>query len=207
MASASATKEQILDVAERAIAQNGYAGTTLRSIVKEANVNIAAIHYHFGSKEGLYEALIARIAQPIVAEQIKTLDSLEAEASGPLPAKDILSAYLKPSLSPEICGAKTKPERWQFIGRSLTEPDPLQSIADEQFSESTQRYLDALQRALPNQTRSQLTWKLDLVVNCLVRTLSESGKPHALMVSNQPEVAKAAIEKLMLFLLPGLEQD
>jgi len=206
MATAGATKEQILDVAERAIAQNGYAGTTLRSIVKEADVNLAAVNYHFGSKEGLYEALIARIARPIVAEQIKILNSLEATANGPLPVKEILRAYLEPSLSPVMQGKKMKSARCQFIGRCRTEPDPLKTIANEQFKEGTERYLDALQRALPNQTRSQLTWKLDLVVTCLIRVLAETGKPNALMAGNQPEEVRAAIDELTMFLLPGLEK-
>lgn len=202
-----ATKEQILDVAEQAIAQNGYAGTTLRSIVKAANVNLAAVHYHFGSKEGLYEALIARIARPIVSEQTAILDSLEAAADGPLAVKDILSAYLKPSLNSVMQGENVRPMRSQFIGRCRTEPEPLKLIAAQQFKDSTERYLDALQRALPNQTRSQLTWKLDLVVTCLIRVLAESGKTDALMVGSRPEEVKAAIDKLTLFLLPGLESD
>ncbi|MDY6896782.1 MAG: helix-turn-helix domain-containing protein, partial [Cyanobacteriota bacterium] len=46
----SDTKEQILNVAERQFAEKGYAGTTLRGVIKEAEVNIAAVHYHFGSK-------------------------------------------------------------------------------------------------------------------------------------------------------------
>ncbi|MFK8183609.1 MAG: TetR/AcrR family transcriptional regulator [Phormidesmis sp.] len=206
-AGAAATKEQILDVAERAIAQNGYAGTTLRSIVKEAGVNLAAVHYHFGSKEGLYEALIARIAKPIVSEQLAGLDGLEAAADGPLTAQMLLTAYLKPSLAPVMQGEKVKPMRSQFIGRCRTEPDPLKTIAAEQFKPGTERYLDAFQRALPNQTRSQLTWKLDLVVTCLIRVLAEAGKPGALMVSSQPEDVKSAIEQLTMFLLPGLESD
>ena len=202
-----ATKEQILDVAEQAIALNGYAGTTLRSIVKEAGVNLAAVHYHFGSKEGLYEALIARIARPIVTEQLAILDRLEAAADGPLTVKELLTAYLKPSLDPVMQGKKVKPMRSQFIGRCRTEPDPLKAIAAKQFQKGTERYLDALQRALPNQTRSQLTWKLDLVVTCLIRVLAEAGKPGALMVGTQPAEIRASIDKLILFLLPGLEND
>ena len=207
MATASATKEQILDVAERAIAQNGYAGTTLRSIVKEAGVNLAAVHYHFGSKEGLYEALIARIAQPIVSEQIAILDKLEAETDGPLSVKEILQAYLAPSVSPVMQGKKMKGERCQFIGRCRTEPEPLKTITDKQFQESTERYLDALQRSLPHQTRAQLDWKLDLVVTCLIRVLAETGKPDALIASSQPDDVKAAIAQLTKFLIPGLESN
>lgn len=64
-ASSQEIKEQILDVAESAIARDGYAGTTLRNIVGQAKVNLAAVHYHFGSKEDLLKAVLARISQPI----------------------------------------------------------------------------------------------------------------------------------------------
>ena len=45
------TKTQILNVAERLMAERGFAATTLRNVVSEADVNLAAVHYHFGSKE------------------------------------------------------------------------------------------------------------------------------------------------------------
>ena len=202
-----ATKEQILNVAERAIAQHGYAGTTLRSIVKDAGVNIAAVHYHFGSKEGLCEALINRIAQPTVTEQIANLNRLEASSSGALAVRDILSAYLQSSFEATMPEETMKPVRSQFIVRCRTEPEPMKSLAAKQFQESTDRYLDALQRSLPNQTRSDLTWKLDLVVTCLLRVLAKAGEPEALMAGSKPQDVQSAIDKLTLFLLAGVQSE
>ena len=48
------TKQKILDAAEQLIAEQGYAATSLRQIIAEAGVNLASIHYHFGSKDDFW---------------------------------------------------------------------------------------------------------------------------------------------------------
>ncbi|MEO0768476.1 MAG: helix-turn-helix domain-containing protein, partial [Cyanobacteria bacterium J06649_4] len=89
-ASSLETKEQILDVAEDAIAQHGYAGTTLRKVVSQAGVNLAAVHYHFGSKEDLFRAVIRRISQPIVSTQLQDLEALLSQSNEPPSVEAIL---------------------------------------------------------------------------------------------------------------------
>lgn len=211
-ASSLETKEQILDVAECAIAQNGYAGTTLRSVVSKANVNLAAIHYHFGSKEDLFRAVLARISGPIVSGQLTELEALITPNNPAPPVKAIIKAYLVPALTCATFNKDAHPLRSQFISRCRTEPEPVQSIASEQFQPSTEKFLDVLQKSLPNQTRSQLTWKLDLVVTVLIRTLAQAGKPSALITDDVPTENKSvamekAVAKLIDFVLPGIEED
>ncbi|MEL7051085.1 MAG: TetR/AcrR family transcriptional regulator [Cyanobacteria bacterium J06588_5] len=201
------TKEQILEVAECAIAQNGYAGTTLRNIVGQANVNLAAVHYHFGSKEELLTAVLARISEQIVAGQLAALDELLADSDDALSVDAILRAYLGPPLTCAMKNCQAHPMRAQFIGRCRTEPDPVRSIADRQFRPSTQRFLDVLHRALPQQTRTHLTWKLVLVVSSLVRVLGEAGKPGALLTAYSSESVDLALMKLVGFLKVGLESN
>jgi len=205
-ASSTETKEQILDVAESEIAQNGYAGTTLRNVVNKANVNLAAIHYHFGSKEDLFKAVLARTAEPIVSGQIANLAALKEKSKEPLAVEDILRAYIEPGFACTI-RKDAHPMRSQFFGRCRTEPEPVQSIAGEHFQPGTQKFLDALQRALPDQSRSQLTWKLDLVVSSLIRVLGQAGKPGALIATDTPEDIEQAMTKLIAFLLPGMQNS
>ena len=49
---------EILQVAEKLFAEEGFDGTSIRDIAKMANVNIAMISYYFGSKEKMLEALV-----------------------------------------------------------------------------------------------------------------------------------------------------
>lgn len=51
-------REQILEVAEELIAENGFSGTSVRALAAKAGINVAMISYYFGSKEKLFEALV-----------------------------------------------------------------------------------------------------------------------------------------------------
>ena len=74
----SATKEKILDTAERLFAEQGIGATSLRQIIGVAGVNLAAVHYHFGSKEALLEAVFARRIERVNRERLEMLDRVEA---------------------------------------------------------------------------------------------------------------------------------
>ena len=200
------TKEQILNVAEHMIAERGFAGTTLRSVVRKAGVNLAAVHYHFGSKEELFRATVARIAQPVVEHELAALRKLQEEKESPS-VEDILTAFLEAPLKLLMGDESSRMVRAQFMGRCRTEPEPIQSIAAQQFDASCQAFLDALQRSLPNQSRSQLQWKFDLAIATLIRVQAEAGKPNAVLPSSKPDDIKNAISQLVTFLAAGMRAE
>ena len=197
------TKEQILNVAEQLIAERGYAGTTVRNIISQAEANLAAVHYHFGSKEELFRAVFSRIAHPIVESQLALLADLKAQDHSPS-VEAILTAFLTPPLEFIIQHEQPKMVRAQFMGRCWTEPEPVQSIAYKEFEVSKNTFLDVLQRTLPEQSRQELFWKLDLVIAALIRVLTEAGKPTALLKSTRTEDIQKAIKQLVEFLAPGI---
>ncbi|RUT00167.1 TetR family transcriptional regulator [Dulcicalothrix desertica PCC 7102] len=199
----SDTKEQIMNVAERLFAERGFAGTTLRNVVSEAKVNLAAVHYHFGSKEELFRAVVARFARPVVEQELALLEKLQAGDQVPS-VEAILTALLKPCLEILVQNKDTLLTRAQFMGRCRTEPEPIKSIAANEFAASTEAFLDVLQRALPSQSRSELYWKLDLVIAALIRVQTEAGQQEALLQSTDPKDIQNATEQLVKFLSPGM---
>ncbi len=203
MASTIDTKEHIIAVAERLFAERGFAGTSLRSVVGEANVNLAAVHYHFGSKEDLFRAVVARLARPIIEQQLALLKQLQADNQVPS-VEAILTAIIKPNLEFVATDKEILLGRAQFIGRCWTEPEPIHSIAASEFADSIETFLDALQRALPEQSRSQLAWKLDLVIAAFIRVQTEAGKPFALLKGAASEDIQNAVEQMVKFLAPGM---
>src|SRR5271166_5893361 len=93
------TKTRLLDTAERLFAQHGIEATSLRIITREAGVNLAAVNYHFQSKEALLHAVIARRLEPVNQRRLAMLDACEATAgNGPLPPHQVLDALLRPVL-------------------------------------------------------------------------------------------------------------
>lgn len=202
-ASTTETKEQILTVAERLFAEHGFMGTTLRNVVSEAGVNLAAIHYHFGSKEDLFRAVVARFARPVVERELGLLSELKSRSELPS-IEALLTAVVQSSLEILSEGEDARLVRAKFMGRCRTEPEPIQSIAHAEFAVATEAFLDMFQRVLPEQSRSQLSWKFDLVISTLVRVLMEAGKPYALLKTTRPEDIEAATQQLVAFLSPGM---
>src|SRR5437763_12372030 len=94
----SDTQEKILDTAERLIAQQGYGSTSLRQIIGAAGVNLAAVHYHFGSKEELLESVVMRKAAPVNEARLAELTRVEEEAGArPPDLKKVLDAFFLPT--------------------------------------------------------------------------------------------------------------
>src|SRR6516162_4097843 len=89
------TTERILDAAERLFAQHGFDGTSIRAIVDEAKVNLAAVHYHFRSKDALLEAVLTRRISVVNDARLKMLEEVE-KAARPKPpsAEDVLRAFI-----------------------------------------------------------------------------------------------------------------
>ncbi|MEM8720909.1 MAG: TetR family transcriptional regulator [Cyanobacteria bacterium P01_G01_bin.39] len=197
------TKEQILNVAERLFAAHGFAGTSLRSVIREADVNLSAVNYHFGSKEGLLREVIARTAQPIVTGELQKLRQSQASSKSPS-VEEILEAFLTPALQVILNKGEQSISCARFMGRCRLEPDPVRQIAEQEFRASQEAFLDALGRSLPDFSRTELTWKLDLVIAVLVRVLAEARKPGALIQDNSPATIETTVSKLVAFLAPGL---
>src|SRR5437868_14601767 len=93
------TKQRILDSAERLFAAHGFEATSLRNIIADAKVNLAAIHYHYHSKEALLAAVIHRRLDPINRERLKLLDDCERDAHDGKPSLEaVLNAFFAPAV-------------------------------------------------------------------------------------------------------------
>src|SRR4029078_3605251 len=95
----TATKDRMLDAAEELFMEHDFEATGLRQITAAAGVNLAAVHYHFGSKEELFQAVLKRRLDPMTLERVALLDDLEAAArSAPLSCEALIGAMFIPAL-------------------------------------------------------------------------------------------------------------
>ncbi len=148
----SDTKEKILDTAERLIGECGYAATSLRQIIAEAGVNLAAVHYHFGSKEELLDALVARKATPLNEARMTQLERVEAEAgSGAPEVEKVLESFFLPPV--EV--ASRNPGFVRLMGQMLAE-GMMPRIVERHFQVTGLRFVDALRRAVPELPQEEL---------------------------------------------------
>jgi AcrR family transcriptional regulator len=157
------TKDKILDTAERLIGEQGYAATSLRQIIGEAGVNLAAVHYHFGSKEELLDEVIRRKAGPVNERRMLLLDEAERAADGaPLPVEAILEAFLRP-----VFEAKERnPEFVRIMGRVHGE-GMMPAVLRKHFQLVVVRFRMAMLRSLPHLDDQELGWRLELMFGAM----------------------------------------
>jgi AcrR family transcriptional regulator len=198
------TKDRILNAAERLFARDGFEATSLRAITAEAGVNLAAVNYHFQSKEALVQAVIGRRMGPVNAQRLSLLDAHEAEAGdAPVPLEKIIDAFLRPVL--EIVGSHAR-EFAPLVGRLYTEPgDFSERVFKDQFQALAQRFIPAFRRSLPDLPITELYWRLHFSIGAMAHTM---GATTMLRVFSRglcdPSDAEGTLARMKTFVLAGL---
>ena len=161
------TKTNLLDAAERLIAEHGYAATSLRQIISEAGANLASVHYHFGSKDELLDAVIMRHAAPVNARRLALLDRYEAEAKGgAVPVSRILEAFLLPTAQ----AAASNPQFVRVMGRIVAE-GMIRTIIEKNFQEVLLRISTALRKSLPALSDDEFRWRMLFMQGAMGHTM------------------------------------
>jgi len=170
------TRRRILDVAEGLFAADGFAATSLRDITAAARVNLAAVNYHFGSKEALLAAVLERRVAPINAVRLQMLDEAEAKAGRhPVDLEELLRALLAP---PFRYPAEPNERRrfLQLTGRLSSMPhERVRVIVHDQFEEVTRRFVPAFRKALPHLDEEEVGWRIFLVIGAMLHTMTWCG--------------------------------
>jgi len=172
------TRDRILDAAEHLFSARGIDATSLRAITAEAGVNVAAIHYHFGSREALVREVFARRVAPVNAERLARLDALEQAQSAPAALEALLTAFVAPAFD----AAAAQPDLSRLMGLLFSEPpERVQSLAQELFAEVMARFHAAIATTAPHLRSAEVFDRLRFSVGVMV---------HALM-RRQPEEIRA----------------
>ena len=196
------TKQKILETAERLIGEQGYAATSLRHIIAEAGVNLAAVHYHFGSKEDLLDELILGKATAVNTQRLALLDRLEAELdSCPIPVDRILAAFFEPMM--ELGGRN--PQFVKLMGRMYAE-GLLPSVVAKHFHPTLLRFTQALRRSLPELSETELFWRLQFMIGAMSHAVCGPRQmtPPGVAREEKPDFRRT-IQLLMAFLTGGLQ--
>lgn len=203
-------KERILDSAEKLLADNGFDGTSLRSITSGAEVNLAAVHYYFGSKEALLQAVLARRLEPINRRRIELLDRLEGASGGKTPGmKAVLRAFMEPPLR-EIRRLGEAGEQFvRLASRAHSEPNPqVRAVFLPQFQEVVVRFVAAFRRARPDMGDDELHWKFHFLVGSMSHVLSWGGHAEcaAMLGGDTPAVGDPdeMLEAMVAFCAAGM---
>ena len=167
------TKSRILDAAETLFIECGYEAMSLRQITSRAEVNLAAVNYHFGSKESLIHSMLSRRLDRLNQERLKLLDRFDQMLGARLTCEHVLGAMFIPALrlsrDPRVGGKAFL----RLLGRAYTDPSSfIRDFLNAHYESVAIRFFDAFQRALPHLPREELGWRLHFAIGALSGVLA-----------------------------------
>lgn len=165
-AGAAPARDRILDAAEELFAEHGFAATGLRQITARAGVNLAAVNYHFHTKDDLFIAVFLRKVEPINRRRLELLDRAEAAASPPV-LEEVIAAFLDPVLEAGRNGrALTSFAR--LMGRMVAEPGGwAERVFPAALHAVAERFLRAFRRSLGGIDTAELMWGMHFGVGVM----------------------------------------
>jgi len=191
------TRERLLDAIEVLIADQGFQTLTHRLIAQRADVHVALLNYHFGSKEQLIEEALARRAPRLIQLQKEALAALREH--GVWTVDDVLWAIWQPFAVLD----RTSDPAWRnylcLVAR-LASFDKGNELFSRHFGAIERECLYALRRALPAPTDEELVRGLQYCRLLFERALMSRCSDH----EPDPQRQRARSERLIAFLAGGL---
>ncbi|MEM1157947.1 MAG: TetR/AcrR family transcriptional regulator [Verrucomicrobiota bacterium] len=205
------TATQILDAAEQLFAVKGFNATSMRAITHKAEVNLAAVNYHFGSKDNLIFEVIKRGIQPINASRLKRLDALmdqqRADTAGSVSLPEVLDAFYRPAF--EYFQDSSRIHFLRLLGRTLYETGPFtQQLLEKEWMPLVHRFLAGLKITLPHLEETEIMWRFHFAIGSMVFTVSQFEALEAMACEDCKirDDFEPAIERLISFTAAGLAQ-
>jgi AcrR family transcriptional regulator len=194
------TKQRILGAAEELFARRGFAGASLRQVTSTANVNLAAVNYHFGSKDKLIEEVFRRRLDDLNGRRLAALAALDDGAS----LEDVLGAFIRPALdlSLQRDGGSAFV---RVLARAYAEHDEqLRKFLSDNYGHVLKQFAAAFARRLPHLDKQELYWRLDIVAGALTYAMADFGVIQRKAGVSEQQHRERAAGHLIHFAVAGL---
>lgn len=197
------TKDRILAAAEELFAEAGIAATSLRQITGRAGVNLAAVNYHFGSRDALIEAVFERRLKPLNEERLARLDQLK---SGTPTLSQVVKAFIEPVLSLSRDPERGGPRFVRLVAQSYTETSSrFERFFTGQYREVLERFADVLEESLPGLQREEIHWRLHFMIGATAYTIVDSHLLRLIAGSERTGDMERTLAYLEPFLIAGFQ--
>ena len=166
------TRERILGAAEALFAERGFAGASLRQVTTAAKVNLAAVNYHFGSKDALIEEVFRRRLDDLSRRRLEQL--AEASRRGNPDLNAVLDAFIRPALA--LSDHKGGAVFMRVLARAFAEHNThLRQFLSANYGHVLKEFAQAFARVLPQLSHEELYWRLDLTIGALTYAMADFG--------------------------------
>ena len=205
----SEPKCRLLNAAEQLFAERGFDAVSLRDVTQLGKINIAAVNYHFGSRDGLIGWVVTRYATPIHEERIVRLDVLERKWSGKaVPIEELIDAFVRPLVG--IASKSDLSERllYQLLGRifALRVEDLPAAVADQTLN-SSDRFMRAFSKSLPTVSQEEQAWRIHFMVGAMIHMLMNQEMLHRMTNgSSGSPTMETTVSRFIRFTAAGLRE-
>jgi len=168
------TKDKILDAAELFFADKGFNGTSLREITSKAEVNLAAVNYHFGSKKELIKAVMSRYMNELAPKLELSLHKL-CNSSDNISLEEVFTAFVEPLIWLNSFKENGTSIFLQLLGRGYTDSQGfLRWFLTTQYPNVISHFVSAVKKAYPELSAEEIFWRLHFTMGTVVFTMSSS---------------------------------
>ena len=198
-------REAIVAAAARHFATYGFSGASVREILRDAGANVAAVHYHFGSKEELYREVVGRFLSRLCEERRRALE--EIERSPPAATREHIASLVRAYVEPHIrlCDDADARHYVQLLARFVTEDSELtRKIYTEILEPTRSRYLKAIATAAPEIAPAELARLFSFMVSLMVTAPADSSYTSLTGNSPWPRYPRRLVEQIVAFVTAGI---
>ena len=184
------TRQRLLAATRRLLAERGEDAIRLRDITDAAEVNIAAVNYHFGSLKALYTATIKEAIETVQAETVEELSHLRDDAT----VEEIAAAWINPTIATRCGACNDRRAFMRIMARAASDPpEELREWKTAAVARIHDELLDHLRQALPDRSEAELRFRISCAAGIL-HVLRSDGLP--------PELESMSPAELERYLVP-----
>lgn len=205
----SGSKRKLLDAAELLFAEKGFEAVSVRDITQAAKTNVAAVNYHFGSRDGLLTLVMMRYMVPVTEERLARIEMLEKKWSGKsIPLEEIIDALVRPLVGQVRKSDLSERLFYKLTGRIFSEQgNGIPPQIEDQFRQASERFTRSFAKALPAVPAEDLAWRIHFVIGGMIHMLTHDELLFRVSggVSGTPTI-EATLSRFIRFAAAGLRE-
>lgn len=170
------TRESILDAAEDLFSKHGFYGVTIREVAREAGVDTALVHYYFGAKRDLFDAVFLRRAEVWNNDRVDAINRYARESGDAMTLEGVLEAFLRPPFEWSLKGGPGWKHYAALVAQTNANPTFGGETMARYFDPAIRRLIELIQQVLPEAREVDLYWAYHNLSGALTLTLGETGR-------------------------------
>ena len=175
-AAAGENRVAILNAAEDLFSKHGFYGVTIREVAREAGVDTALVHYYFGAKKELFDAVFIRRAEVWNSERVAAVDRYAEAAGEAMTLEGLFEAFLRPPFQWSLKGGPGWKHYAALVAQTNANPAFGGETMARYFDPAIRRLLELVKRLLPEAEETDLYWAYHNLSGALTLTLGETGR-------------------------------